>query len=144
MLLFFSWFSARYIVVCFPFKASALCNTSRARKVIAFLASLMLAINSHFFWTSGIGKVSNEGSLSPIHTHTLNLSHSLSLYLYLSLLSVCLYLSIDLSLFTLSVSSLSICLSLILSILFFNLLLSSLSNVQSPLLFLNANYSPVS
>ncbi|GFR73061.1 FMRFamide receptor-like, partial [Elysia marginata] len=46
----------RYIVVCFPFKASAMCNTNRAKKVIAFLTCLMLAINFHFFWTSGIWK----------------------------------------------------------------------------------------
>ncbi|CAG5124744.1 unnamed protein product, partial [Candidula unifasciata] len=41
-----------YIVVCFPFQASAMCNVSRARKVIIFLLLLMLALNAHFFWTA--------------------------------------------------------------------------------------------
>ncbi|KAL8582770.1 hypothetical protein ACOMHN_021882 [Nucella lapillus] len=41
----------RYIVVCFPLKASTMINTTRAKKVIAFLVLLMFTINLHFFWT---------------------------------------------------------------------------------------------
>ncbi|XP_076470487.1 putative G-protein coupled receptor 139 [Babylonia areolata] len=41
----------RYIVVCFPLRASAMINTARAKKVIGFLVLLMFTINLHFFWT---------------------------------------------------------------------------------------------
>ncbi|XP_070190166.1 probable G-protein coupled receptor 139 [Littorina saxatilis] len=41
----------RYIVVCFPLRASAMINTNRAKKVIGFLVLLMFTINLHFFWT---------------------------------------------------------------------------------------------
>ena len=41
----------RYIVVCFPLKASSMINTSRAKKVIIFLVLVMFAINLHFLWT---------------------------------------------------------------------------------------------
>lgn len=47
-------FIARYIVVCFPFQASSMCNVSRARKVIVSLFLLMLALNFHFLWTAQI------------------------------------------------------------------------------------------
>ncbi|KAI8759308.1 FMRFamide receptor, partial [Biomphalaria glabrata] len=41
----------RYIVVCFPFRASSMCNVSRAKKVIALLIFIILSINVHFLWT---------------------------------------------------------------------------------------------
>ncbi|XP_055892471.1 growth hormone secretagogue receptor type 1-like isoform X2 [Biomphalaria glabrata] len=41
----------RYIVVCFPFQASSMCNLSRAKKVIVGIFFIMLALNFHFFWT---------------------------------------------------------------------------------------------
>ncbi|CAG5118433.1 unnamed protein product [Candidula unifasciata] len=44
----------RYIVVCFPFQASSMCNVSRARKVIVGLFLLMLVLNVHFLWTAEI------------------------------------------------------------------------------------------
>ncbi|KAL8616319.1 hypothetical protein ACOMHN_056262 [Nucella lapillus] len=41
----------RYIVVCFPLRASTMINTARAKKVIGFLVLLMFTVNLHFFWT---------------------------------------------------------------------------------------------
>ncbi|KAI8759300.1 FMRFamide receptor, partial [Biomphalaria glabrata] len=47
-----------YIVVCFPFQASSMCNLSRAKKVIVGIFFIMLALNFHFFWTVEIDTVS--------------------------------------------------------------------------------------
>ena len=44
----------RFIVVCYPLKASSMCNIKRARKVILGLFVLMFLMNSHFFKTVGI------------------------------------------------------------------------------------------
>ncbi|XP_067650870.1 FMRFamide receptor-like [Haliotis asinina] len=41
----------RFIVVCYPFKATEMCNVPRARWVIFVLICLMFAINLHFLWT---------------------------------------------------------------------------------------------
>nr|KAI8761976.1 FMRFamide receptor [Biomphalaria glabrata] len=48
----------RYIVVCFPFRASSMCNVSRAKKVIALLIFIILSINVHFLWTV---EIDNKG-----------------------------------------------------------------------------------
>ncbi|GFO03755.1 FMRFamide receptor-like [Plakobranchus ocellatus] len=49
-----------------------MCNTSRAKKVIALLAVLMFAINFHFFWTSGISKNGeNEACMAAPKFHQL-------------------------------------------------------------------------
>ncbi|KAK7497659.1 hypothetical protein BaRGS_00011054, partial [Batillaria attramentaria] len=70
----------RYIVVCFPLRASTMCNTNRAKKVIAFLVLLMFSINLHFFWTVGISDQYWNGSNSSVtkcqaaapHQHLVN------------------------------------------------------------------------
>ena len=68
----------RYIVVCFPFKASSMINTSRAKKVIGFLVLLMFSINLHFLWTVEIvqrpvdGKNVSNCEAAPHHEHLVN------------------------------------------------------------------------
>ncbi|XP_059164420.1 thyrotropin-releasing hormone receptor-like [Physella acuta] len=52
----------RYIVVCFPFRASSMCNVTRAKKVIFSLFLLFLAFNSHTFWTV---RLDSKGICSP-------------------------------------------------------------------------------
>ncbi|KAH9515516.1 hypothetical protein Btru_011303 [Bulinus truncatus] len=49
----------RYIVVCYPFRASSMCNVSRAKKVIALLIFIILSINVHFLWT--VEQIDNKG-----------------------------------------------------------------------------------
>ena len=68
----------RYIVVCFPLKASTMINTSRAKRVIGFLVLLMFSINLHFMWTVEIvqrpvdGKNVSNCEASPQHQHLVN------------------------------------------------------------------------
>lgn len=68
----------RYIVVCYPLRASTMCNTRRARVVIGFLVILMFAINMHFFWTVEIVERPRDGKnvvnceAAAPHTHLVN------------------------------------------------------------------------
>ncbi|XP_070198812.1 growth hormone secretagogue receptor type 1-like [Littorina saxatilis] len=68
----------RYIVVCFPLRASTMINTNRAKKVIGFLVLLMFAINLHFFWTVEIverpvdGKNGGNCEAAPHHQQLVN------------------------------------------------------------------------
>ena len=68
----------RYIVVCFPLRASSMINTSRAKKVIGFLVLLMFSINLHFLWTVEIvqrpvdGKNVSNCEAAPHHEHLVN------------------------------------------------------------------------
>ena len=68
----------RYIVVCFPLRASTMINTNRAKKVIIFLVLLMFAINLHFLWTVEIverqmdSKNVSNCEAAPHHEHLVN------------------------------------------------------------------------
>ena len=55
----------RFIVVCHPLKANAMCNTPRARKVILALLLVMFCINLHFFWTVKIRNFRHKGEVIP-------------------------------------------------------------------------------
>ena len=46
----------RYIATVHVLRASTMCTTSRARKVIVAILFILIAINSHFFWTADIKK----------------------------------------------------------------------------------------
>jgi hypothetical protein len=41
----------RCIAVCFPLRASGMCNVFRARLVVGLLIWILCVINAHFFWT---------------------------------------------------------------------------------------------
>jgi hypothetical protein len=41
----------RYVVVCHPLHASAICRTRYARIITCILCTVLLGINAHFFWT---------------------------------------------------------------------------------------------
>ncbi|KAH3772461.1 probable G-protein coupled receptor 139 [Dreissena polymorpha] len=49
----------RYIVVSHPLHASRYCNPSRAKRVIALIASIFLSLNIHFAWTMTTHEKSN-------------------------------------------------------------------------------------
>ncbi|KAL8582417.1 hypothetical protein ACOMHN_057644 [Nucella lapillus] len=68
----------RYIVVCFPLKASRMITTARAKKVILALVALMLVLNLHFFWTVRVverpldGRAVGKCQAAPRHQHLVN------------------------------------------------------------------------
>ena len=55
----------RYIVVCHPLKANAMCNTRRAQKVILGLLAGLALLNLHFFWTVQIVYFTHNGEEIP-------------------------------------------------------------------------------
>lgn len=54
----------RYIVVCFPFKATYICHPKVAKRVTMVLVFILLALNFHFFWTAELIHIPLTGKMS--------------------------------------------------------------------------------
>ena len=53
----------RYVVVCHPLHASAVCRTRYARIITCTLCAVVFVINSHFFWTVDVHAYSRESGV---------------------------------------------------------------------------------
>ncbi|KAL3859749.1 hypothetical protein ACJMK2_009947 [Sinanodonta woodiana] len=53
----------RFIAVCFPLKAYAMCNIRKARCIIFCVICLICIINVHFFWTVDLKSVSSNDTV---------------------------------------------------------------------------------
>lgn len=53
----------RYIVVCYPLKATSICDTSRAKRVISIILLVLLVCNAHFMWTVKVVEFTHDGDV---------------------------------------------------------------------------------
>lgn len=53
----------RYVVVYYPLKATSICDTTRAKRVITVILLILLACNAHFLWTVKVVTYTHDGDV---------------------------------------------------------------------------------